>query len=134
MFSTLPAPVQHGRLSSLIMAGLVAFALLLQVLVAAPLAIRMAAVSALDDMTATCATVVAPAPDMSPERQVVPLHHHAACPLCDGHAVPVALPAAPAVLPPRAVAWLFLRPQPTAPPERTVRFTPYLSRAPPAAA
>ncbi len=110
-----------------------ALALLLQVMFAAPLALRMAAASAGDDATA-CAPADA-APDHRPAPlHGPPLHGHEPCPLCGSHAAPVALPEAAPPLPPPATAWLPPPPARTAPPSRPARFTPYRSRAPPAAA
>ncbi len=128
------ALLRWSRPSRLTAGGLVAFALLLQVLFAAPLAIRMAAAASLTGDVVTSCAPVAQVNDPHPGHHQLPPHHHEQCPLCSSHAVPVALPMGKPPLPPLATAWLFLRPPPTAPPGRSLRFTSYLSRAPPAAA
>ena len=92
-----------------------------------------AAASLADDVATACASPIEAGAGVS-EHQQLPPHHHARCPLCDGHAAPVALPGVAPSLPPRVMAWLFLRPPPTAPPGQQARFALYLSRAPPLAA
>lgn len=126
--------LQRSWLSRLTANGVVVLAMLLQVMFATPLAIRMAAAATLTgDGGAECASTLHVDASHAGREQVPP-HHHEQCPLCDGHAAPVALPAVAPPLPPRSTAWLFLRPPPTAPPGQQARFALYRSRAPPAAA
>lgn len=109
-----------------LVAGLAAFALLAQVLFAAPLAVRMLADAP------TCAAMADPGSDQAPSPAAP--HTHALCLLCQGAAVPLALLAATGLLP-----LLLFRPWRAAAPryvthQAASRFRRYRSRAPPALA
>lgn len=113
----------------------IACALLLQAVLAVPLAVRMAAeVLSWAQVSITVCTAVDESGVHSDLQPVSPspLHKHGQCQICQAHALPFGLPlillAAVAIaFKPALLRRLFL----IGPPPRRGRYEPYLSRAPP---